>query len=47
MLLEVLFSAVDVKVEMDMADWSGVPFRRMLSSAERLSDSAIFSTVYV
>jgi hypothetical protein len=27
---------------MDMADWSGVPFRRMLSSAERLSDSAIF-----
>jgi hypothetical protein len=25
-----------------MADWSGVPFRRMLSSAERLSDSAIF-----
>jgi hypothetical protein len=25
-----------------MADWSGAPVRRMLSSAERLSDSAIF-----
>jgi len=40
--VEVLSSAVDVKLSMDMADWSGVPFRRMLSSVERLSDSAIF-----
>lgn len=29
------------KLSMDIADWNGVPFRRLLRTAERLSEAAI------